>query len=138
MIHKLQQPRVGILRVLDQQHHRLGHGEPLEEQPPPGEQLLPGQRDSRVGGHRHPQQPTQPHPHIGALGRIRDELGQPVGQLHRGDIRGVLLRDVQPLPHDLRQRPEHHPIPIGQTPTTMPPHLPRQTIHILLELPPQP
>ena len=44
MVQEIQQAAVGMLGVLDQQRHRSLGGEPLEEQPPPREQLLPGQR----------------------------------------------------------------------------------------------
>jgi len=48
VVQEVQQAGVGVLGVLDQQHHRLGRGQPLEEQPPSREQLLPGQ--GRGGG----------------------------------------------------------------------------------------
>ena len=41
VVQEVQQAGVGVLGVLDQQHHRLLGGQPLEEQPPAGEQLLP-------------------------------------------------------------------------------------------------
>ena len=43
VIQEVQQPAVGVLGVLDQQHHRRFRGEALEEQPPPREQFLPGE-----------------------------------------------------------------------------------------------
>ena len=60
MIQEIQQPRVGALGVLHHQHHRALGGEPLEEQPPPGEQLLPAQRPPAIPGEGHSEQPAQP------------------------------------------------------------------------------
>ena len=62
MVQEIQQPRVGVLGILDQQHHRVLRREPLEEQPPPGEQLLPRQRRPAVPGERDAEQPAQPQP----------------------------------------------------------------------------
>jgi hypothetical protein len=58
VVQEVQQAGVGVLRVLDQQDHRVLGRQPLEEQPPAGEQLLPGQGFTAVPGERHAEQPA--------------------------------------------------------------------------------
>ena len=40
VVEEVQQPRVGVLDVLHEQDHRVGRRQPLEEDPPAGEELL--------------------------------------------------------------------------------------------------
>jgi hypothetical protein len=47
VVQKVEQTGVGVLRVLDEQHDRLHLGQPLEEQPPAGEELLARHRRLR-------------------------------------------------------------------------------------------
>jgi hypothetical protein len=138
VVQEVQQPGVGMLGVLDQQHHRVLGRQPLEEQPPPGEQLLPGQRDPVVPRERDTEQTAQPHPHIAALSGVGYVPVQALFQLGRGGLGRVFLGDAQPLADDLGQRPERHPFPVGQAPAPVPPHLPHQAVGVLLELPAQP
>jgi hypothetical protein len=112
MIGKVQQANVGVLDILNQEHHRVLGRQPLEEQPPAGEQLLPGQWGPGVRRECDTQQPPQPHPRVRPLVRIWDEPVQALCQPGRGDIGGILLGDAQPLPDDLGQRPERHPLAV--------------------------
>jgi hypothetical protein len=80
-----------MLGILDQQHHRLVPRQALEEQPPPGEQLLPRQRTSTISGEHHPEQPPQPHPYVGSLIGIGDKSVQPSGQLGGRGVGRVFL-----------------------------------------------
>jgi len=137
MVQKVQQRRIGVLGILDQQHHRLGLGEPFEEQPPAREQLLAAQRRVAVAGIADAEQPTKPRAHIGPLGRVGHEPGQSAGQLGRSDLQRVFLGDPETLTHDLGQRPERHPLAVGQAAATVPPHGPGESVDILLELPTQ-
>ena len=125
VVQEIQQSRIGVLGVLHQQHHRCTRRQPLEEQPPPREQLLPAQRAPAIPRTRHAEQPAQPRPDIGPLLRVGDVPVQAGGQLDRRDLGWVFLGDAQPLPHHLRQRPERHPVPVGQAPAPVPPHRPR-------------
>ena len=138
MIQELQQPRVGVLGILHQQHHRILGRQPLEEQPPPGEQLLPRQGTPAVLSDRDAEQQAQPKPDVGPFSPIGRDPVQPLRQLGRGDLRGVLLGDAQPLPDDLSESPERHPLAVGQAPAPMPPHVLGQAVDVLLELPAQP
>ena len=108
VIKELQQPAIGILGILDQQHHRQLRREALEEQPPPREQLLSRQRDRATSRGSYAQQPAQPRLDVRPLAGVSNEPLEPVGQLGRGDLDRILLGDAQPLPDDLGQRPERH------------------------------
>ena len=79
MIQEVQQARVGVLGVLDQQHHRATLREPLEEQPPPREQLLPGQQARRRPREATPEQPAEPQRRHRPARRIGNEALQPLG-----------------------------------------------------------
>ena len=135
MVQELQQPGVGVLGVLDQQHCRSLRSEALEEQPPPGEQLLPRQRPPVILRRSDAEQPAQPRPDIGPLAGSGTYRSSPSAQLARGDVGRVFLGDAQPLADDLGQRPERHPLAVGQAPAPVPPHLLRQTIDVLLGTP---
>ena len=138
VVEKIEQPVVGVLGVLDQQHDRHLRGEALEEQAPAGEQFFPGQRAAGVTREGHPQQAAQPDARVGPLARIGHELVQPGAQLGRGDLGGVFLGDAEPLPDDLGQRPERDALPVGQAPAPVPPHIGGQAVGVFLELPAQP
>ena len=83
VVQEVQQPGVGVVGVLDQQHHRILGRQPLEEQPPPGEQFLPRQRLPLIPLSGHAEQSAQPHRHIPALTRVGHVPGQPLFELAR-------------------------------------------------------
>ena len=138
MIQEVEQPGVGVLGVLDHQHHRVHRREALEEQPPPAEQLLPGQRAAAALGPRHAEQPAQPVAHVGPLALLRHEPLQAVLELGRGGLGRVFLGDAQPLPDDLGQGPERHAFPVGQAVAAVPPDILGQAVDVFPELPVQP
>ena len=84
------------------------------------------------------EQQPQTRAHVAALVRVGDELSQTRLELGRGVGGRVFLGDAEPLPDDLGQRPERHPVPVGQAPAPVPPHLRGQPVGVLLELPAQP
>ena len=138
VVQEVQQPDVSVVRVLHQQHDRVHCRHPLEERPPAGEQLLPRQLTSRVVGERHAQQPAEPGPHVGLLGRVRDPGPDAVGQLDRRGLRRVLLGDAETLADHLGQRPEGHAFSVGQAAAPVPSRRADQAVDVLLELPAQP
>ena len=81
MVQEIQQARVGVLRVLDQQHDRSCFRETLEEQPPPREQFLPSQCSPGVAREGDAQQPAQPHAGVCPFTGIGDEPVQSSRQL---------------------------------------------------------
>ena len=137
VVQEVQQAAVGVLGVLDQQHDRRLSRQPLEEQPPPGEQLLSGE-GGRAVGRAHAQQPAQPDAHVRPLLRIREEPVQAGGQLAGRDVGGVLLGDAQPLPDHLGQSPERDALAVRQASAPMPPHLLGHALDVLAKLPAQP
>jgi hypothetical protein len=84
VVQEVQQPGVGVLGFLDQQHHRLDRREPLEEQPPPGEQFLARQRRPAGAAEADTEQAGQPGTDEGPFAGVRDEPVQPGGQLGGG------------------------------------------------------
>ena len=98
-------------------------GQPLEEQPPPREQLLPRQRGRRrppskaTPSSRPSRAPTYARSPGSGTNRSR-----PAASLAAATVGGVLLGDAQPLPDDLRQRPERHAVAVGQAAAAVPPH----------------
>ena len=91
---KVEQARVGVVGVLDQQA-------PPAATPPAARRTAATRRTAPPAparcrcrpGKRHAEQPTQPRTHIGSLVRIGDEPLQPGGQLGRGRCRrGLPLR----------------------------------------------
>ena len=138
VVEEVEQGRVGVLRVLDQQHHRADVGQSLEEQPPAGEQLLAAERGVGVAGIANAEQPGEPRADVDLFGRVRDELRQPRGQLAGGDLGRVLLGDAEPLSHDLGERPERDTVAVGQAPALVPEDRLGQAVDVLAELPAQP
>ena len=139
VVQEVQQPGVGVLGVLDQQHHRL-HSPRAARRTAATRRTVPPAtaRPRRPPSDRDAEQAAQPGPDVGPLGRVGHEPVQPVGQLGRGDLGRVFLGDAQPLADDLGQRPERHPLAVGQAPAPVPPHLLGQAVGVLLELPAQP
>jgi hypothetical protein len=138
MVQEVQQPVVGVLGVLHQQHDGHLRGQALEEQPPSGEQFLPRQRAAGVLRERHAEEPTEPYSHVCPLGRIGHVLVQAIAQPGRGDLGGVFFSDAEPVPDDLGQRPERDALAVGQAPAPVPPDILGQPVGVLLELPAQP
>ena len=134
VVDELQERSVGPLAVLECHDHRAVLGHPLEEQPPPGEQVLLLSDLSFLQAQEVGQAGLHPPPFRGVryitLHR-RAQLGS--------SGRGVLsLHDVRPAPDHLRQRPVRDAVSIGQTSSPVPPVRIGQPVHVLVELPPKP
>ena len=95
-----------------------------------GAVLFPRQLGPGVPLHGNAKQPSQPRTGIRPLARIRDEPVQPISQLRRRSLGRVFLGDAQPLPDDLGQRPERHPLAVGQAPAPVPPHRLRHAVDV--------
>ena len=76
VVEEVQQARVGVLGVLDQQHYGVDGGEAFQEQPPPGEQLLPRQRLPAVPCAADAKQQAEPGADVAPLRRIGDVFRQ--------------------------------------------------------------
>ena len=138
VVHEVEEPGVAVLGVLDEEHHRLRVGQPLEEQPPSGEKLLTSQVAVGVAGQRDPQKSTQAWTDVVPFGRVGHERLQTVDELGGGDLQRVLFGDAQALADDLGQSPERHPFPVGEAASPVPVDRVDQSVDVLLELPPEP
>ncbi len=138
VVEEVQQAGVGVLRVFDEEDDRRADGEPLEEQPPAGEQFLAVKDRFAWPGIGHAQQSGQPDFHVTALCGVREVGRQAVLEFGGRDRDGIVLRDGQSLPHDLGQGPEGDPVAVGQAAAAMPPHGLGQAVDVLLELPAEP
>ncbi len=145
MVQEIQQVRVGVVGVLDEQHDRLRGGQPLEEQAPSREQFFPGEGLVCPGeglaadpGIADTEQPAQPCADVAPLCLIGDQLFQPGGEFRRRGIDRVVFGDREPLADDLGQGPERGPFPVGKTAAPVPPDRAHQPVGVLLEFPAQP
>ena len=131
---EIQEPRVGPLHVLE--HHRddAGAADPFEEHPPRGEQLLA----AAGGALLQPEQERQAGLHPPPVLLVRDVRGHRLGELGARDPGGVGLRDLGAHPHHLAERPERDALPVGGAPPVVPPHVLRQAVDVLEQLPRQP
>ena len=128
-------------------HRRTGHPPPPAPpaSPQPGAQRTAATRrtapPSRLSGPpKSPavgdaDQPAQPQPDIGSLPRVLGRTGPgPAASFLCSGCGQVFLCDRKPLPHNLGQRPERHPVPVGRAAAPVPPHLHHQAIEVLLAL----
>ncbi len=130
---EVEQAGVRPVQVLEEQHGGPLLGEPLEEEPPGREQILP------VGRHAlgEAEQVLEPRLDPGPLVGVRDVLGK-----HRFELREsrgcvLVLGDGSAHPHHLRQRPVGDAFPVGETAPAVPPDLVDQPVEVFLELPGQ-
>ena len=132
MVEKIKKPLICTLQVLHHEDHRRRAGELFEEDPPPGEQLLPPE----VGtGCTDADQAGETGKDVFPQSGVRHELDEAGGKALAGDRGRVLLGDPESLAHHLRQGPEGDHVPVGEATPPVPPHRRRQTVDVLLELP---
>ena len=103
---------ISPVQILEHQHRRPVRGQPLQE-PPPGRERLLLRRRLRRSPHQRRQPRQQPGPILLALTDSSCEL-------RRRLLRRIGLQDPALRLHDLPQRPEGDPFPVGQT-ATLPP-----------------
>lgn len=134
-----EQALVGVVGVLDQQGHGRDGGQPLEEHPPAGVELVPVEHGCRLGGVADPEQPRQACADVVPLRRVVDEAQHALAHLGLGHVGRVLLGDAEPLADDLGERPVRHALAAkGQAVAPVPEHGAGQPVRVLLELPSEP
>ena len=106
---KSSMPAVGVLGVLDHQHHRLHLGQPLEEQPPPSEELLGGERaPPESSAIATPSSRPNRGPTYRRARRCRARrVSRPPASLVAATSNGVLLGDAEPLSNNLGGAPQN-------------------------------
>ena len=131
VLDEVEEARVGPLHVLEGEYRRIHLCEPLEEEPPGGEQVLP------VGGLRlgEPEQLREAWLDERALALVRQMLLQRLPELRAGGVLVVVFGDSAAHPHHVGQRPVRDPVPVGQAAAAMPVRELRQPVEVLVELP---
>ena len=86
----------------------------------------------------HAEQPAQPDPDVAAFLGVGHPLADPVGQLGRGGLRQVVLRDAEPLAHDLGQGPERRALAVRQAAAAVPADDAGEPVGVVAELPAEP
>ncbi len=133
VLDEVEQAGVRPLHILERQDDRRRVRQPLEEQPPGGEQILP------VAGRRvlEPEQVGQARLDEGPLLRIEQMLGQRRRQLLARRARLLVLGDPAAHPDHVGERPVGDTLPVGQTAAPVPPDLLDDPVEVLVELPDQ-
>ena len=133
VLEEVQERVVGVLHVVDHEHHRLAATDPLEEGHPRREQLLLAGRLLRLGAHERGHPRSEPGP-FGLVGHPR-----PHGLVELVERYGSHVGVDQPEPdaHRLGQGPERDALAVGQAAPAVPAHVRGQPVDVLLELPGQ-
>ena len=134
VLDECQQRLVGPLEILEDEHQRALVGEPLEEEAPGGEQVLPVGVDPLLQA----EQVRQPRADPGSLVGVGNVLGQAGGELLARGILLLALEDLGAHAHHLRQRPVGDALAVGEAAAAVPPDVAREPVEVLEELPRQP
>ncbi len=132
---EVEEPLVRPLHVLEDQDHRSAGGHPFDEQPPGGEDVLPGRRALALF---EPQQVAQPRLQPARLRLVLAVARDGLAEL--GDCGRLVFAFYDPGPHPdhLRERPVRDPFTVGEAPAPMPKDAFGQAVNVLEELPLQP
>ncbi len=134
VLEEVEQTGVSPLDVLEDQDGRRLLGEPLEEDPPGGEEVL------LVAGRAvlEAEEVREARLDPGSLAGVQDVFGQREVELLPRSGRFLLLGDPAAHPHHLGQRPVGDAVPVRETAAAVPERLDRKAVDVLLELPGEP
>ena len=133
VLDEVEQPVVGAVHVLEHHHHRIELGHSLEEQPPAGEQLVASR-----GGVDDAEQDPEADRHELALAGVADPALEAGAELRLGLLDGGVLRNSEPMPDHLGERPIRHAVAVGEAAARVPQEPVRQLHQVVEELPAQP
>jgi hypothetical protein len=134
VLDELGQRRVGPLEILEDEHGRRDGREPLEEEPPGGEEVL-AIRGRPLG---EPEQVREPRLEPASLLRVVDVLADRSQKLLQRRVRGLAFGDARAHPNHLRECPVRNALAVREATAAVPPHVADETVEVLLELPRQP
>ena len=132
VVDEVDQARVRVVEVLEDQDHRRRRGEALEERPPGADELL--RRDARLDAEQGQEGGLDPAP----LLLVLDDLADLLGDLLAGRCLVVGLAQAAAGADHLAQRPEADPVAVGRAAALVPPDRVGQAVDVLEELPGQP
>ena len=113
MVQEVQQQLISPVQVLNHQHGRALLGQRLQE-PPPGRERLHPPVAAKLHAAGQPHQGRQVLSHPGRLRLLADEAGDRPLQLGGGLLGRIGVQDAGLGLDDLPQRPQRHPLPVGQ------------------------
>ena len=134
VLDEVEQARIGPLEVLEDEDDRRSLGDPLEESPPGGEQLVALERG--LLGSR--QQGGEAWLDPAALGLVADELLERRTELPAGELGRRAVRDPGPAANHLRHRGERDSLSVGEGAAVVPRDLVGMLVDPTVELPRQP
>ncbi len=134
VLDEVEQARIGPLEVLEDEDDRGSLGDPLEESPPGGEQLVALERG--LLGSR--QQGGEAWLDPAALGLVADELLERRTELPACELGRRAVRDPGPTADHLRHRGERDSLSVGEGAAVVPRDLVGVLVDPTVELPRQP
>ena len=135
VLDEVEQRRVRPLHVLEDHHHRVDVGQPLEEQPPGGEEVLALVAAALL---LEPEQVGQPRLDEAALVRVGDVLLDDRGELGERRARLLVLDDPRAHPDHVRERPVGDALAVGEAAAAVPVRDLDDPVEVLVELPAEP
>ena len=131
---EVEEAGVGPLEVLEQQDGRAPLGDPLEEDPPGGEQDVATAGRGGLQAEQRQEGRLDPAPIL----LVGDELGDRRVDPLAGRRLVVVLGQAQPAADHLAQRPERDPLAVRRRPAAVPVDRGADPVDVLLELPGEP
>ena len=117
VLDEVEQSSVCPLQVFEDEHDRTVVGEPLEEEPPGGEEALP----IVVTAVGEAEQLLQPRLEPAALCGVGHALGEHGGELRRRGRGRILFRDQRAHTDHLGERPVRDTVAVGKAAAAVPP-----------------
>ena len=134
VLDEIEQRGIRPLHVLEEHHHRVDDGQPLEEQPPGGEEILPLVPAALLER----EQMREPRLDEAALVRVVDVLLDDRGELGERGARLLVLDDPRAHPDHVRERPVGDALAVGETAAAVPVRRLDDPVEVLVELPAEP
>ena len=131
VLDEVEQARVRPVHVLEREHGGVHLGEPLEEQPPGREQILPV-ADGRFLEPEEVREPWLDERPLVLVGHVLIDARPELAPC-RGGI--LVLADAGAHAHHVRERPVRHAFAVGQAAAAVPVHLLDEPVEVLVELP---
>jgi len=128
---EVQERAVRPVDVLEDHHRRSFLGDPLEEDPAGGEEVLLVSGPPLLQS----EEVREPRPHETAFRFVPDVLLDRREEFRKGRRRILVLQDPGAAPHHLGESPERDTFPVRQTAALVPPDVVDQPVDVFVQLP---